>query len=179
MSETTVVHVMRHGEVHNPDKILYGRLPGYRLSTDGEAMAEKAAAWFAGRDITHLVASPLERAQQTAQPIARTLELEVHTDDCRDQAQGDAPPLLHIVSGAAGKQRPEHSAFMAWQEREHPGFRPLYVRSLVWGFGELVLEGNGAHVLMVTTPWDGSGGTAVEFDARFERRSGVLRGQAD
>ncbi|HEX5787336.1 MAG TPA: metallophosphoesterase [Woeseiaceae bacterium] len=105
--------------------------------------------------------------------------LEVHTDDCRDQAQGDAPPLLHIVSGAAGKQRPEHSSFMAWQEREHPGFRSLYVRSLVWGFGELVLEGDGAHVLMLTTPRDGSGGTAVEFDARFERRSGVLRGQAD
>jgi len=27
MTEKTIVHVMRHGEVHNPDKILYGRLP--------------------------------------------------------------------------------------------------------------------------------------------------------
>ena len=110
--------------------------------------------------------------------------LEVHTDDCldqptSDQPPGDAPPLLHIVSGAAGKQRPEHSAFMAWQAREHPGFRSLYVRSLVWGFGELVLDGDSAHLRMVTTPRDGSGGTEVEFDARFDRRSGALRSRSD
>ena len=67
--------------------------------------------------------------------------LEVHTDDCRGEVPADAdmPPLLHIVSGAAGKQRPEHSAFMAWQDRTYPEKRSLYVRSLVWGFGELVL----------------------------------------
>ena len=77
----TVVHVLRHGEVFNPTGLLYGRLPGYRLSGDGEEMARKAAAWFAGSDITHLVASPLERAQQTAAPIAAELGLSVATDD--------------------------------------------------------------------------------------------------
>ena len=39
MAEKTVVHLLRHGEVHNPEKVLYGRLPGYRLSETGEAMA--------------------------------------------------------------------------------------------------------------------------------------------
>jgi broad specificity phosphatase PhoE len=69
MSDVTVVHLLRHGEVHNPAGVLYGRLPGYRLSTDGEAMARKAADWFAGGDVRYLVASPLERAQQTAAPF--------------------------------------------------------------------------------------------------------------
>jgi broad specificity phosphatase PhoE len=61
-AERTVVHLLRHGEVHNPGKVLYGRLPGFRLSTTGEAMASAAAEWFAGKDVTHLVSSPLERA---------------------------------------------------------------------------------------------------------------------
>lgn len=76
----TVVHLLRHGEVHNPDKILYGRLPGYRLSERGEAMAEAAAAALVGRDISYLVASPLQRAQQTAAPIGDRLGLATDTD---------------------------------------------------------------------------------------------------
>jgi broad specificity phosphatase PhoE len=81
VNEQTVVHLMRHGEVHNPTGVLYGRLPGFRLSESGAGMARTAAAWFADRDVTHLVASPLERAQQTARPIAETLGLEIATDE--------------------------------------------------------------------------------------------------
>ena len=77
----TTVHLMRHGEVFNPGGVLYGRLPGFRLSDAGEGMARTVAAWFADSDVTHLVASPLERAQQTARPIAETLGLEIATDD--------------------------------------------------------------------------------------------------
>jgi broad specificity phosphatase PhoE len=119
MSESTVVHLLRHGEVHNPDKVLYGRLPGYLLSTDGEAMAEKAAAWFAGRDITHLVASPLERAQQTAQPIARTLELPVGTDDRLIEA-GNAFEGLRVGVGDGVLRAPRH-----WWKLRNP-FRPSW-----------------------------------------------------
>ena len=79
--ETTVVHLLRHGEVHNPTGILYGRLPGFRLSEAGEAMAEKAARWFADKDVVHLVSSPLERARQTAQPIADLLDLPIEIDE--------------------------------------------------------------------------------------------------
>ena len=75
------MHLMRHGEVHNPAGVLYGRLPHFRLSADGEQMALTAADWFIGKDVTHLVASPLERAQQTARPIADALGLEVHNDE--------------------------------------------------------------------------------------------------
>lgn len=77
----TVVHVMRHGEVHNPDQILYGRLPDYHLSDRGQAQAKAVAEWLAHRDITHVVASPLERAQETAAPIAERRGVSVATDD--------------------------------------------------------------------------------------------------
>ena len=77
----TTVHLLRHGEVHNPDGILYGRLPGFRLSDDGLQMARDAAAALCGRDITEVVSSPLERAQQTAQPIADALGLGITVDE--------------------------------------------------------------------------------------------------
>lgn len=80
MSTRTTVNVVRHGEVYNPTKILYGRLPGFRLSTLGEQMAVVAAEYFADRDIVHVGASPLERAQQTAAPIAAKHKLEIATD---------------------------------------------------------------------------------------------------
>lgn len=76
----TIVHVMRHGEVHNPDGVLYGRLPDYHLSERGRAQAEAVAEWLAGRDIVHIVASPLDRAQETAAPIAAHHGLQVQTD---------------------------------------------------------------------------------------------------
>ena len=63
---TTTVHVLRHGEVFNPEGILYGRAPGFHLSDRGLAMAERVAERTASFDITHVVASPLERAQETA-----------------------------------------------------------------------------------------------------------------
>ena len=80
MSERTVVHVMRHGEVHNPEGILYGRLPDYHLSERGRAQAGAVADWLARRDIVYVVASPLERAQETAEPIAAHHGLPVDTD---------------------------------------------------------------------------------------------------
>jgi broad specificity phosphatase PhoE len=78
---TTTVHVLRHGEVHNPSGVLYGRLPGYHLSDVGRAMAERIAEHLAGSDVTHVVSSPLERAQETAAPAAAALGLGVATDD--------------------------------------------------------------------------------------------------
>ena len=78
---TTTVHLLRHGEVHNPDKILYGRLPNFRLSERGERMALRVAQALADHDITHIISSPLERAQQTAQPLAQRFDLTVAIDD--------------------------------------------------------------------------------------------------
>ena len=76
----TLVHLLRHGEVHNPDGLLYGRLPGYHLSELGRQMAQAVADALVEHDVTLVVASPLERAQETAQPIADRHQLPVLTD---------------------------------------------------------------------------------------------------
>ena len=81
MSERTLVHLLRHGEVHNPDKVLYGRLDGFHLSERGRAMAQVVADHLHGRDITHLVSSPLIRAQETMAPLAERLGLPVTLDE--------------------------------------------------------------------------------------------------
>ncbi|QIG44745.1 histidine phosphatase family protein [Nocardioides anomalus] len=83
MSQTpdTVVHLLRHGEVHNPEGVLYGRRDGYHLSDLGRRMADRVGEALAGRDITHIRSSPLERAQETAAPTAASHGLEVVTDE--------------------------------------------------------------------------------------------------
>ena len=77
----TVVHLLRHGEVYNPDGVLYGRLPGFRLSVLGVRQAEAAAAWFASRDIAYLACSPLQRARETAAPVAAAVGQQIAIDE--------------------------------------------------------------------------------------------------
>ena len=83
MSQTpdTIVHLLRHGEVHNPEGVLYGRRDGYHLSDLGRQMADKVAAALVDRDITHVRCSPLERAQETAAPVAKEHGLDIVTDE--------------------------------------------------------------------------------------------------
>ncbi len=82
MSQTpdTIVHLLRHGEVYNPDGVLYGRRDGFHLSELGRLMAERVAESVKGRDITVVRSSPLERAQETARPIAAAHGVEIVTD---------------------------------------------------------------------------------------------------
>ncbi len=79
-SSRTVVHLLRHGEVYNPEGVLYGRLPGYVLSDLGHEMAQRAADALSDRDLSHVIASPMERAQQTAAPIAASHGLAIDTE---------------------------------------------------------------------------------------------------
>ena len=76
----TTVHLLRHGEVYNPEGVLYGRLPGYYLSDLGLEMADRAAAALSQRDIAAVISSPMERAQQTAAPIAISHKLDIATN---------------------------------------------------------------------------------------------------
>jgi broad specificity phosphatase PhoE len=80
MAEETRVHLVRHGEVYNPDGVLYGRLPGFHLSDRGKQQAVAVADALADRDIVAVLASPLQRAQETAAPIAARHNLTVDTD---------------------------------------------------------------------------------------------------
>jgi broad specificity phosphatase PhoE len=75
------VHLLRHGEVFNPDKILYGRLPGFRLTENGIRQAEIVAKTLADADLAAVLASPLQRAQETAAPIADAHGLQIRTEE--------------------------------------------------------------------------------------------------
>lgn len=80
MSETTLVHLLRHGEVNNPQGILYGRRDGFHLSDLGVKMATRIAESIGERDIVHMRTSPLERAQETAAPLAAVKGLTPEID---------------------------------------------------------------------------------------------------
>jgi len=80
-ADTTVVHLLRHGEVENPKGVIYGRIPGFGLSEDGRMMAKAAADYLAERDVVAIFTSPLERAKETAEPLAERFSLEPIVDE--------------------------------------------------------------------------------------------------
>src|SRR5450755_4769818 len=80
-ADTTVVHLLRHGKVENPRGLIYGRLPGYHLSEDGRIMAKAAADYLAERDVVAVFTSPLERARETAEPVAERFGVEPVVDE--------------------------------------------------------------------------------------------------
>lgn len=77
------IHLVRHGEVHNPSRVLYGRIPGFRLSTLGERMAGAAALALQDEQapVARLIASPLQRTQESAGPVSKAFGLEIETDE--------------------------------------------------------------------------------------------------
>lgn len=77
----TIVHLVRHGEVENPGRVLYGRMPGYHLSERGRRMADRLGEYFAGTDLAAVTASPMERARETAAPTAAATGVQVRTDE--------------------------------------------------------------------------------------------------
>jgi len=107
VSETTVVHLVRHGEVENPTGVLYGRLPGFHLSDLGQQMARRVGEVLGQRDITTVVSSPLERARETAAPLALNLGLEVDIDERLLEA-GNVFEGLTFGVGNGSLSRPAH-----------------------------------------------------------------------
>lgn len=78
---SSTVHVIRHGEVENPNKILYGRQLGWKLSMRGVEMAQTLGDWSRSIDLGALFVSPLQRAQETAAPIAAAHNISITTDE--------------------------------------------------------------------------------------------------
>lgn len=115
----TIVHLVRHGEVDNPDGILYGRKPGFGLSELGHKQAVLVAEALATHRITHVVASPLDRAQQTAEPIAAAHRLDVHTHAGLIEAANDFEGL-RVAPGDGVLRSPEH-----WAKLRNP-LRPSW-----------------------------------------------------
>lgn len=120
--QPATVHLLRHGEVFNPEGILYGRLPHFHLSDRGVAMAVLAAEYFQslaeqGVVFGALLASPMARAQQTAQPAATALGLEISTDERLIEAQNNFEGLKVTRSELL---KPAH-----WPQLTNP-FRPSW-----------------------------------------------------
>ena len=114
----TVVHLVRHGEVHNPDGLLYGRLPGYHLSDVGRKQAGIVAEDLADRDVTNVVSSPLERARETATPIAAAHRLDARTDDRLIEAANEFEGM-RVAVGDGVLRQPRY-----WLKLYNPFRRP-------------------------------------------------------
>jgi len=115
----TVVHLLRHGEVHNPDGVLYGRLPGFTLSTVGVRQVADVADHLAGNDIVHVVTSPLQRARETAAPIAEATGIVPVVDDRLIEAE-NVFEGKRVAIGDGALRSPRH-----WPHLRNP-FRPSW-----------------------------------------------------
>ena len=101
----SIVHLMRHGQVDNPSGVLYERLPGYHLSELGRQMVAEAAQFFAPLPVTHLRCSPLERAQESMQPVASLFpDVDVITDPRVIEAGSKFAGQIMGSTGEAAKQ---------------------------------------------------------------------------
>jgi len=115
----TVVHLVRHGEVENPHRVLYGRRPGFHLSADGRVQAKAVADFLAGRDVTVLRSSPLERALETAEPLSAEFGLAVVVDERLIEPWNHFEGMTFGV-GDGSLRRPRH-----WRHLRNP-FRPSW-----------------------------------------------------
>ena len=99
--------------------------------------------------------------------------LELHEDDCSTAVPGARlAPLAQLVSGAASKQRPLNTAFMAHQARQNPQLETFYARGQVWGYMYLTLRPDEAEVRVFSTPNNGGGANVLETTRIFARRTG-------
>lgn len=121
MSQTpdTIVHLLRHGEVHNPQGVLYGQRDGFHLSELGRQMAQRVADTVKDRDIVHVVSSPLERARETGAPLAEARGLEIVIDP-RIIESTNVFEGLSFGPGANALRRPS-----TWRHLWNP-FRPSW-----------------------------------------------------
>lgn len=102
--------------------------------------------------------------------------LELHTDSCEKAVPaGQLPPLPNLVSGAAAKQRPVNSRFMAHQARNNPELVTHYSKGLIWGYMHLTFGADNAMVKVFTTPNDASGANVLEATHVYQRRTGKIR----
>ena len=140
---TTTLYLMRHGEVHNPEGILYGRLPGFYLSDAGVQQAHSAGNWLAEKPISAIYASPMERAQQTASIVAG------YQDGLKPRVE---PRLMEVHTPYQGRPTEELAAggWDLYTGNEPPFELPMDVLDRVLDFFDHVWENHvGESVLAV------------------------------
>lgn len=140
----TRLSFVRHGHVHNPEQVIYGRLPGFELSRDGRRQVTHAAGYLKTVDLDALYASPQLRAQQTAEIIRRSHpDLEIVTE----------PLINEVESYFEGRPASEVEA-RGWDlytgvDEEYE--TPIDVAARGWRFIRRVRRvHDGAHTLAVS-----------------------------
>lgn len=117
----TVIHLVRHGAVANPAGIVYGTLPGYHLSATGRSMAAALGSYFHPQDVHVVLASPLERAQETGAEIARQCGVAVRTDgrliEAANRFEGVAFGPAHLIRHPARLRHLANPLLPTWGER--------------------------------------------------------------
>lgn len=128
MAGALTLYLLRHGEVHNPDKILYGRLPGYYLSTTGREQATAAGHYLKERPIVQMYSSPMERAQETAGIVA-----ELHNNDLTVQ-QDERLNEVHSPFDGTPHSEMEKTWFDLYTGTQPPHEQPQDLRHRVLSF---------------------------------------------
>jgi broad specificity phosphatase PhoE len=181
----TLVHLVRHAEVENPDNTWYGRLDGYVLSERGLRQAKALGEYFAGRDLAGLYSSPLTRALQTSEAIAQATGLEV------EEELNLIETITHLQGGPADWRvfrNPRHLRYFlnplrpSWGEpypqvrrrmlaaidrirREHPGAESVAVSHMSpILIARLMIEGTRRPPWATGTPCARASVTTLEFE---------------
>jgi len=89
--------LIRHADVENPGKVLYGHLAGFGLSALGRAQAEAVGLSLRDAGIKRIVHSPLQRARETAQIIAVQLPAEVPMEEDNELVESEFSRYLQGV----------------------------------------------------------------------------------
>jgi broad specificity phosphatase PhoE len=137
MSAPLTIFLVRHGQVFNPENILYGRMPGYHLSELGREQAAAAGKYLSGESLDAIYSSPMERAQETAgliiaaQKRPLTLQIDERLNEVHTPFDGYSHPDLEkiqhdIYTGTADEFEKPHDirrrllAFIADARQRHP-----------------------------------------------------------
>lgn len=144
------IHLVRHGKVENPKGVIYGRIAGFHLSSLGKEQAAAAGEHLKGRDVGAIWASPLERAQETAEAIAKHHPLiEVTTDDrlieSLNNFEGSARNLLVLLRNPRNWWHLRNPVGPSWGET----FIDIKKRMLE-AIGEAVEAAGGREVIIVS-----------------------------
>ncbi|MFN8526845.1 MAG: histidine phosphatase family protein [Chloroflexota bacterium] len=142
-SDHTTIWLARHGEVHNPNDVLYGRLPRFDLSVNGVRQAQALSTFLAGHPLAAVYSSPLLRARRTAGHIvAGRNGLPIRQDS----------GLLEVKTGWQGRPSREMVG-VDWYARPHsPGDDSLHsIRDRTSAWVRRVLARHpGQHVAAVS-----------------------------
>jgi probable phosphoglycerate mutase len=91
----TTFFLIRHASCSGLGRTLWGRTPGVCLNEQGKLQAQQLAERFQGITLQAIYSSPLERAVETAETIARTMNIEVRKNPAFDE--------IHLASGQVSR----------------------------------------------------------------------------